>query len=261
MTSEASRKALIIAHEPDGPAGMVGERLEQQGFVLHTHVVADDYEQPNSAHPFPDPSDFDLLVLMGSIRSLTKRDEIDSWIDDELALISAAHDRGQPTLGVCFGGQLLAEALGGKVESAPEGEFGWHNIEPVNDDFGSNVWATGPWMQWHHDRFHAPTDADLLATSAEGDQLFLLGRSVGTQFHPEVDHHHLSEWMDTVDDEYLASVNMDRDVVMAETADREAAARDRCYAFVDWFLSQVGLAQVGLADDTANTSADADTAA
>ncbi len=241
-TAGAGRTALIIAHEPDGPAGMVGQRLQQRGFELHTHVVAADSERPNEAAPFPDPADFDVLVLMGSIRSLTRKQEIDSWIQTELDMILRSHSSAQPILGICFGGQLLAEALGGKVESAPSGEFGWHNIEP-NDEFGQQPWASGPWMQWHHDRFHAPDDAELLASSPEGHQLFRMGTSIGTQFHPEVDTHHLTEWLATADDQYLSSVNMDRDQIVAETAERESDARARCYAFVDWFLDQSGLAE------------------
>ena len=44
---------------------------------------------------------------MGSIRSLTNTDEIDSWIFDEIAMVQAARQRGTPMLGVCFGGQRL----------------------------------------------------------------------------------------------------------------------------------------------------------
>lgn len=240
MSNQPSRTALVIAHEPDGPAGMVGERLEQRGFKLHTHVVTDDYDKPNNAAPFPDHAAYDLLVVMGSVRSLTRKHEIDSWIQSELDMCVEAHHRGQPILGICFGGQVLAEALGGKVESAPKGEFGWHAIQP-GEEFGHLDWSTGPWMQWHHDRFQPPDEADVLAVSDEGVQLFRLDRTIGTQFHPEVDHHHLAEWLGTADDDYLDSVGMDRKAILTETMDRQDAARVRCHAFVDWFLEQVDL--------------------
>jgi len=107
-------RALVIAHEPDGPAAQVEVRLRERGLDVHTHVVTPDVDLPQVARPWPDFTDFDVVLPMGSVRNLPKKHEIDEWIHDELDLLRAAHDRGQPMLGVCFGGQLLAEALGGE---------------------------------------------------------------------------------------------------------------------------------------------------
>lgn len=240
MTSTA---ALVIVHEPDGPACLIEDRLVERGFTVNSHVVCPDGNRPNRAQPFPSLDGYDLVVVMGSIRSLTNKEEISSWIHDELDLIKTAHTDGLPILGICFGGQLLADALGGAVETAPNGEFGWHRIdvEPGVDIPGGE----GPWMQWHHDRFTPPDGAEVLARSPEGVQLFRLGTTVGTQFHPEVDLDHVSRWLHNAPADYLAAVGIDFERLLAETARREDGNRRQCYALVDWYLDDV-VARSGL---------------
>ena len=231
------RTALVIAHEPDGPGGQVAVRLAERGFDVTTHVVTHDYDKPNEATPFPSFADYDLVALMGSIRSLTRKHEIDSWIHDELAQIRAAHAADQPMIGVCFGGQLLADALGGSVEESPVTEIGWHPIEAA--DGGSNPVGPGPWMEWHHDRFTPPPGAKLLAETESAAQIFAIGRSVGTQFHPEVDVAHITGWLQTADDEYLAENGQDRHTIIAEINEHEARNTAQCHALVDWYLDTV----------------------
>ena len=101
----------------------------QRGIEVETHLITDDLAQPNRFAPFPDPTPYDMLVLPGSIRSFTRLDEIDGWIHTELDLVRTAHQAGQPILGLCFGGQVLAQALGGTVEAAPVIETGWTEIQ------------------------------------------------------------------------------------------------------------------------------------
>ncbi len=237
--SSPSRRVLVIAHEPDGPGGQVAVRLAERGYEIHTHVVTPDVDAPNTAAPLPDFADYDLVALMGSIRSLTRKDEISSWVHDELASIRAAAAREQPILGVCFGGQLIADALGGSVEESPVFEIGWHRIDPMPGV--DNPVGAGPWMEWHHDRFDPPPGAAVLASTAVGPQLFTIGRMVGTQFHPEVDHAHVAHWLGGASPEYLAEVGIDPDALLAEIAQHEDRNTLQCHALVDWFLAEVGL--------------------
>ena len=231
-------RAVVLIHEPDGPSGEVGSHLSTRGFDLTDHVITDDLTRPNHrTGPLPDLDRFDLVVVMGSIRSLTRKDEIDSWIHEELAALAGAHRRGQPVLGVCFGGQLLAEALGGEVDASPTTEIGWHRIEAT--DPSVTPVEPGPWMQWHHDRFHAPPDAAVLATSAAGQQLFRKGNAVGTQFHPEITSAMLDEWLAACTPDYLAQYNVDAGLLAAETRQREAESRAACRRLVDWYLDEV----------------------
>ena len=182
--SQIDKSALVIAHESDGPGGQVARRLVDRGFDVHTHVVTEDSNKPNVAAPFPKFGDFDIVVVMGSVRSLTNTDQIDSWVHDELDAIRGAFDAGQPVLGICFGGQLIAEALGGAVEPSPETEIGWYEF--TDEPGQKNPVGPGPWLEWHHDRFIPPPGATVLARTPVAPQLFTIGSFVGTQFHPEV---------------------------------------------------------------------------
>ena len=231
-------KALALVHEPDGPSGEIGAHLASRGFDVTEHVITESLDEPNrSTGPLPDLEQFDLLVVLGSVRSLTRKEEVDSWIHDELDALAAAHTRNQPILGICFGGQLLAEALGGTVEPSPVTEIGWHRIQPTRSD-GMPI-DSGPWMQWHHDRFHAPAEAALLAISPAGQQLFRLGRSVGTQFHPEITVEMLDGWLAASTPDYLEQYHVDPVRLAAETRRLEPNSRAACRRLVDWFLDDV----------------------
>ena len=228
------RRALVLTHEFDGGGCLVSERLRQRGFDVDEHLICPDYDQPNVAVPFPDLDGYDVLVVMGSVRFLTKKAEIDTWIYDELDLIHDAHQRGTPIFGVCFGGQLIAEALGGSVEVSPVSEIGWHEIQGENNPIGP-----GPWMEWHHDRFIPPPGAEVLAENENAVQLIRIGRSVGTQFHPEVDFAHIKGWLEFAEDDYLAEYGLTREQILEDARMNEATNRDQCFALVDWFVDEV----------------------
>ena len=221
----------------------MGERLAQRGFDVHEHVVTSDLDRPNDAAPFPDLGDYDVLVPMGSIRSLTNTGEIDSWIFEEIAMVRTAYQQGMPTLGVCFGAQLLAAALGGEVEQAPVAEIGWYEIhEPGGSPNGTrNPLGTGPWFQWHYDRFTPPPQAEILAVNENAVQLFRLRRCVGTQFHPEVTYAHVESFLTGSDEDHLAEQGLSSAELLESLRHHEDRNARQCAALVDWFLDEVAL--------------------
>jgi GMP synthase-like glutamine amidotransferase len=109
-------------------------------------------------------------------------------------------DRAVPLLGICLGGQLLAQLLGGTVSSpSPHGErgIGAVTLTPagVADPLFREVPPTFTTFQLHNDSFSVPPGATLLASSrACPAQAFRQANAYGLQFHPEVDRDIVSCW-------------------------------------------------------------------
>lgn len=231
-----ARRALVICHSAGEGAGRVGERLRERGYEFEPLVIVSDPALPVSHTPFPEPTQFDLVAAFGAPWSVYDTKTIGTWITRELRVLRDAHDRGVPVLGVCFGAQALAAALGGLVTRAPVPEIGWHGID------SDETWIdAGPWFQWHHDRFTLPPGATELARSARAPQAFRSGRSFGVQFHPEVDDAVVRDWLDgrhRDEDEFRAAAA--DPVAIAASAEamvqRSLPAADR---LVDGFLDLV----------------------
>src|SRR5205807_10019951 len=124
---------------------------------------------------------------------------------DVMGLIRQASERDRPALGICLGGQLAAEALGGRVERADGGpEIGWVPVratdEGRSDPVASVLSEPTPLFLWHHDVFTTPPGGTrVLTADRHADQGFRVGSVWGIQSHPEVDARLLGEWCDSPD--------------------------------------------------------------
>jgi GMP synthase-like glutamine amidotransferase len=211
----------IVEQEGDAPAGLLAEWAVERG-----HRVATLYAQELGAGPWPDPTRYAAIVPLGAAHSVHASP--DPWIAPQIAFLRAAHEAGVPVLGVCFGGQALAAALGGEVRAAPAPEIGWLELEPLD---GGAV-APGPWFAWHEDTFTLPPGAVELARSAAYPHAFRVGPSVGLQFHPEVTPEIVEGWV-RGGRATLAANGVDAEAIRAQTRDDAAAHRARAFALFD----------------------------
>lgn len=235
-------RALFIQHDPGSQPGLVGTALERRGFESELLAMASSIHDATWHGAFPDPLDYDLVVSLGAIWSLYDRATVGSWIDRELDLLRRADAHEVPVLGICFGGQAVAAAHGGRVEPSPRKEVGFETIESDDPD----LVPPGPWMQWHGDRFTVPDHARELARNRVGPQAFRLRRNLALQFHPEVDEQIVTSWFDMGGelslrdlDEAGRTVDQVLEALRAE-ADRTAADVDRLVARYLTDVAQLG---------------------
>ncbi|MGK4578738.1 type 1 glutamine amidotransferase [Kitasatospora sp. HPMI-4] len=229
-------RALIIQHDHISLPGLIGERLAQRGYELEavTIVPAGRRHAPTVDFSFPDPGGYDLIVPLGAPWSVDD-EAIGGWVGGELKLLREAHALGIPVLGVCFGAQALATALGGSVERAAHAELGWLGIET---DVPELV-PPGPWFQSHYDRFTLPPGAVELARSTAGPQAYRIGRSLGVQFHPELTEEMLRMWLDHGLAQEARDQGLEPQDLLTRTRELGRGARRRTFDLVDAFLDRV----------------------
>lgn len=230
-------KALIVEHDHISPPGFVAERLEQHGFdVVETLVVpAASFESPNVHFEFPPAADYDLIVPLGAPWGAWDDGCIGNWLQPELDWIRDAVSTGKPVLGICFGGQLIARAMGGSVARGARSEIGWVSIWSERPE----LVGEGPWMQFHYDRWELPPGATEIARTPVASQAFTINRTLAVQFHPEVTAATLNGWLEWGGDEKVIADGQDPAVMMAQTTAYEPAARERSYALIDAYLRDV----------------------
>ncbi|MFO7529216.1 MAG: glutamine amidotransferase [Marinobacter sp.] len=137
-----------------------------------------------------DPSEWDGIVVTGSPAMVSDRED---WSENAAAWLAKAVDAGVPVLGVCYGHQLLAHALGGVVGYHPKGrETGTRIVKSLPEAGQDSLFNSMPRRfraQLTHKQsvLRLPPDAVLLGQSdSEPHQAFRVGECAwGVQFHPE----------------------------------------------------------------------------
>ncbi len=139
----------------------------------------------------PSLAPFHGVLMTGSSHSVTTPEP---WMDEAATyMLDAARTR--PVLGVCFGHQLLARALGGRVERNPWGrEAGTVEVQlteaGAQDALFAGAPTTFPVQETHEDHVpEVPEGAMLLARNGSAPvQAYGVGESIRcVQFHPEMD--------------------------------------------------------------------------
>ena len=140
------------------------------------------------------------VVITGSHSAVTEHQD---WSERTAAWVGQVVQEGTPLLGICYGHQLLAYALGGEVGDNPNGpEFGTVEVDLLGgarDDLLFCGWASPIMVHVSHTQsvLRLPAGAELLASSwLDRNQAFRAGDTAwGVQFHPEFDAHIVSEYL------------------------------------------------------------------
>jgi GMP synthase (glutamine-hydrolysing) len=167
---------------------------------------------------------YDGVVVGGSQTSVY--DDRD-WIHRTIGWVRQAHAADVPMLGICWGHQLLAQALGGRVVEMGDRELGYRTIDRVGEDpLFDGLSREFVSFETHADRVaELPPGATTLARNDYGLQAFRSGAAWGVQFHPEYDRE-TAEWVvrqkDLPDDRVAAALDgiTDAAVDAATTAKR-----------------------------------------
>ena len=223
---------LFLYNDPTAPAALLGEVFAESGFDVSTFdiVPPDRPDDPVLDVVFPDPLRYDAIVPLGARWAVY--DERVPWVADESTMVRHALDAGLGVLGVCFGGQLLAHALGGTVARSPRPEIGWCDVQTDNPD----LVPAGPWFQWHFDRLTTPPGAVEVARNGSATQAFVKGRALGLQFHPEVDAALVEQWIDEDHGGDITRLGLDAGELRARTAELADDAARRLRQLVAGFL-------------------------
>jgi GMP synthase-like glutamine amidotransferase len=200
---------LSIVHELDAGTGVFGD--------FPTWVP--------SAQPAPGIEDVDALMIFGGSMHVDQTGE-HPWLPPEKEFIRDAFERGVPTLGVCLGSQLLAEAAGAAPHRMPEPEIGWYDVE-ITDEGASDP-VIGPLapsvelFNWHHYAAPLPPGGVELARTPASLQAFRIEgkRAWGLQFHAEVTKEDLFGWLDGWDNAEAASTDLDPEAIRAASEQR-----------------------------------------
>jgi GMP synthase-like glutamine amidotransferase len=228
---------LFLHNEHNGTEAMLGDAFADCGFDVATFgvVPAEHFDSPDIDVAFPNPTDYDVIVPLGASWSVYDDRLRRSWVGAEMAMVRAAADAGVPTLGVCFGGQLIAQTFGGTVARADVPEVGWYDV--VSDD--EDLVPGGRWFEWHFDRWTVPPGAKEIARTANSSQAFVLGKALALQFHPELNRTLLEGWLAADRNGEVVSTGVSPDGLRSATTELEASAATRIRKLVRGFTDRI----------------------
>ena len=201
---------VIIQNHPEVPLGAFAGYLAEAG-TPYTTI------HPYTGAKLPPVGDVPAVVVLGGAMGVHETDRHPFLVDLKGFIRECVAD-SVPFLGICLGGQLLADVLGAPVTvRSPFKEKGALSVRLTAAGLADPLFAEVPeefsTFQWHNDSFAIPDGAVLLASSpACPNQAFRYGENAwGTQFHPEVDKAIVGCWArwskETAPavDEYLAA--------------------------------------------------------
>ena len=174
----------VVQNDLEVPPGTYAVYLEERGVPFRLL-------KPCAGDELPPAADFRAAIVLGGAMGVHDTAKY-PFLDGVKRFTREAVAAHVPLLGICLGGQLLADVLGAPVTSGACGEKGSLTVsltpEGARDPLFAGVCRTFATFQWHNDTFAIPRGGVLLASSPVcSAQAFRVGETAyGLQFHPEV---------------------------------------------------------------------------
>lgn len=185
------KTALALRHLAFENAGLIENILGQRGYKLHNcDATLDDL-------PKISIDQIDLVIILGGPIGVYD-DKQYPFIKDELALIDHALKLHKPMIGICLGAQMIATALGAKVQFMGKKEIGFSCLEltEAGKESPLGLIGTTPVLHWHGDKFEIPHGATRLAETAIcPNQAFSYDNVLALQFHLEANLDYFEHWL------------------------------------------------------------------
>jgi GMP synthase-like glutamine amidotransferase len=198
------RPVLVVINAWTDPIGLLGPPLVDAGLTLVCcDATADRIPQ--------EPDDYAAVVVMGSGVN-PDDDDKHEFLRAERLLLRACVDCGTPTIAVCLGAQLLAQALGASARRMPRPRIGWFEQTATHDVAADPLRSAWPpslrALEWHSYSFALPPATTLLAGTAQSVQAFRAGACAwGFQYHLEADGLLAGHWLTVYRDDLGPSVD------------------------------------------------------
>jgi GMP synthase-like glutamine amidotransferase len=213
------RPVAIFRFSPTEGPGYFADWLHRRGVASTVVPLDQGAAVPSGLHAFAG------IGMMGGPASVN---DDDPWIESMCSLLRQAVAERVPVMGHCFGGQLLAKALGAPVTCAPVAEIGWVDVQST-DAAARSAWFGGrehfTTFQWHYENFALPPGAVRVLTNRfNPNQAYVIDdRHVGLQCHIEMTSELVSTWVES-DADRLPAVSGDSTQSAAEMR-RDLSAR------------------------------------
>jgi GMP synthase (glutamine-hydrolysing) len=234
------KSCLALRHLDFEDLGVLAAPLEARGYAIRYVDMPIEGLRPDDA------LDADLLVVLGGPMNVDQVDDY-PWLTTELKAIAARLAARRPTLGICLGAQLIAQAFGASVGRAPKFEIGWIPLTLTDAGRASPIAVLEglPVLHWHGYRFDLPVGSvGLASTPLCPQQAFTIGDTVlALQFHPEIDPVEFEHWLEGNADD-LAGHGIDPATLRREAKEHgpatAAAARVMLESWLSGFAGSAG---------------------
>jgi GMP synthase (glutamine-hydrolysing) len=229
---------LALRHVAFEDLGLLAPLLAERGHgVAYVDVPTADLDAVDVLSP-------DLVVVLGGPIGVYENDRY-PFIDREIRWLTDRIAARRPLLGICFGSQLIAKALGARVYASGTKEIGWAPVTLTAAGAASCLehLADTPVLHWHGDTFDLPDGAvHLASTPVCRHQAFAYGEhTLALQFHAEAVGPALEAWFVGHTCEIAATAGLSVGALRAATQRHSPQMADRGRACFSAWLASHGL--------------------